>query len=293
VREGNVSSVTPPPQPHPGNVGPFAPPQQPKPNPKASDGIPPPDPVNTTNDPVSPTNNDQSWRPGATAPAERGGYAPPPPPSRNNTHPPRTENIADGPRDPRAPAPANIPNGPPRSGSRFNPAPAPPRPVTAPETSLGPPPSNNASGSRVNFTLYDARGEAWQFKNAHGRLVLLDFWHTECAPCLRALPEMRRIAGTYGASGLEVVGVACQQSGTWDEQVREVSQVAYRNQLNYRVLHEGEGSRGEARRLFEVRAFPTMVLLDRQGNVLWRGVGASRENLEQLEATVKRALSRR
>jgi thiol-disulfide isomerase/thioredoxin len=278
VREGNVSTLTPPAQPHPGEVGPFAQPDNGAP--KAAEAPatsvpPPPDPIGDAG------NSDQSWRPGAAPPASRGNYAPPPTPSRYNTNPPRLENIAEDPSRPRDPK-VNIPNpsGPPR--------PAPPRPVTVPDTSLGPTPN----GTRANFTLYDPeRGDDWEFRYAQGRLILLDFWKTNCGPCIRAMPEVKRLAGLYGASGLEVIGVACEDPAPRVEQASAVSQLARRQELNYRVLLDSE--RGDVQRRFGVQRYPTMLLLDRQGNVVWRGVGAMRENFDQLEETLKRGLTRR
>src|SRR5690606_33134487 len=41
-----------------------------------------------------------------------------------------------------------------------------------------------------------------------GRVVLLDFWATWCAPCLEELPRLRRLHETREADGLAIVGVA-------------------------------------------------------------------------------------
>lgn len=185
---------------------------------------------------------------------------------------PRPESIAG--LDPLNPPTANIRQAPP-----------PVRP--SPE-----PPSRLPANRVPNFALTDLTGRDWEFRQAAGRLVLLDFWSTTCGPCMRAVPAMKRLQADYGGSGLEVVAVACEPDAPFAERVKPVEEIARRKEMNYRPYVERPGHVGDVQRLFNVQYVPTLVLLDRQGNILWRG-GATDTDLTRAEEVIKAYLLRR
>jgi thiol-disulfide isomerase/thioredoxin len=143
-----------------------------------------------------------------------------------------------------------------------------------------------------NFRVSDVMGRDWEFNYADGRLILMEFWSTTCVPCERAMPAMKRLQSDYGRSGLEIVAVACEADASFETRARDVEAVARRKELNYKVYLERDGRVGEMQRLFELRWVPTLVLLDRRGNVLWRG-GATDTDMARLEEIVKSYLTRR
>ena len=233
----------------------------------------------------------------------------PPPPSMGPFEPKRAD--GRGPTDPPHPGPpptdrparplrseniAGTPNPPPTAAIRpppgATPAPAPsPPPARPAETE--PPSARAPAPQRVpNFVVSDVLGEDWDLRSAHGRLILVEFWSTTCAPCARAVPALKRLHADYGRSGLEIVALACEPDGPFQNRAREVDAVARRKELPYRVYVEPDGKVGEVQRLFNVEWVPTLVLLDRQGAVLWRG-GASDPDLARLDEVVNGYLSRR
>jgi len=212
----------------------------------------------------------------------KGAEAPPlpgPPPLDPPTSPVRKENIA------------GTPTPPPTAAIRPPPAAAPAPPVRPAETE---PPSTRQPGvQRVpNFAVNNVLGEDWDLRNATGRLILVEFWSTTCVPCARAVPAIKRLQADYGRSGLEIVALACEPDGPFNTRAREVDAVARRKEMTYPVYLEREGKVGEVQRLFNVQWVPTLVLLDRQGTVLWRG-GASEPELARLDEMVRNYLSRR
>ncbi|HVK12442.1 MAG TPA: TlpA disulfide reductase family protein, partial [Gemmataceae bacterium] len=156
-----------------------------------------------------------------------------------------------------------------------------------------PPVARAPAGGRVpNFVVADLTGGEWEFRYAAGRLILMDFWGTTCGPCLRAMPGIKKLQADYGSSGLEIVAVACEAPAPFAARARDVEEVARKKELNYRVYLEREGKVGEIMRLFQVQWVPTLVLLDRQGTILWRG-GATDADLTRLEGVVKETLTKR
>jgi thiol-disulfide isomerase/thioredoxin len=291
VSESGVSSLTPAAQPSIGETGPFA---APKPKEKSKPETPPsslptPDPIG--GDPLAPGKS-EDYSPSGNV--NRGSGNPPPPPAKKSNNSNVDPSLVGEANDPKRPMPATIP-APNPIPSRYEaprpnpppPRPAPPKPVTSSDTSLG----SDPVPPKFDFTVRGLEKDSeWKFSTASGRLVLLDFWSTTCTPCLKALPETNQLASLYAASGLEVVGIACEAPDSFEVQAKSVSSIGQRNRLKYGLYLDGE--KNPAQRLFQVKAVPTMVLLDRKGNVLWRGSGASRENFEQLEEAIKRGLKR-
>lgn len=63
------------------------------------------------------------------------------------------------------------------------------------------------------FALPTPAGETVRLEAFAGRLLLVDFWATWCAPCVKAMPEMQRLHERYGGRGLSVVGIAIDAEG--------------------------------------------------------------------------------
>ena len=58
------------------------------------------------------------------------------------------------------------------------------------------------------FKVTDSEGRIFSSDSLRGRFVLLDFWATWCAPCMRALPAMRQLAHYFPPSQFTLVSVS-------------------------------------------------------------------------------------
>ncbi len=139
-----------------------------------------------------------------------------------------------------------------------------------------------------DFALFDLSGQAFHWREAPARLTLLDFWGTWCRPCLNSLPHLVDLQRRYGPRGLQVIGIA-YEDGSPAEQQQRVNFVRQRLGLNYRVLL-GQGDHCPVKNALAVHSFPTLILLDEQGNILWRTEGLDSSQLAQLENEIRRRL---
>jgi thiol-disulfide isomerase/thioredoxin len=196
-----------------------------------------------------------------------------------------------------APSPANIARDP---ANRQPPtATVPSTPTTPPAPPLMPAPNRPSYRSSVpagedavnKLVVYSPDGGKWDFGRHQGSLVLLDFWGSWCGPCRRAIPGLIQLQREYGPQNLEVVGIACEH-GAWSDRVGQVRDVRSQMQaqgLNYQFyLDGGEDNRWASVGLFQVKAFPTLILLDGEGRVLWRG---GPDRLDELRGTITRQLA--
>ena len=119
-----------------------------------------------------------------------------------------------------------------------------------------------------------------------GKVTVVDFWATWCAPCRSSMPRVQQLWSEYRPRGVELYSVDTDDAAPdRDALVREFLQ---ENRLTFPVVLDD----GRASRAFSVASLPTMVVLDREGRVAWSHIGsltASRER--ELRAALDRALA--
>lgn len=118
------------------------------------------------------------------------------------------------------------------------------------------------------MTLRSPDGESLELSSLRGKVVLVDVWATWCGPCLRALPGLSRLSESR-PDDLVVIGLSA------DQDVRALRGFLKRNPLPYFVAHGDPRSLS----LFRAEALPTIYVLDRQGRIVDRVVGALPESI--------------
>jgi peroxiredoxin len=156
--------------------------------------------------------------------------------------------------------------------------------LATPILPIAPTPSFAKDGTlRVapDFTRTDLQGKSLSLRSYRGKLVLLNFWATWCGPCLTEIPRFAAWQKTYGAAGLQVVGVSM------DDDSAPVKRAYEKYHLNYPVAM-GDAQLGE---LFGgVLGLPLSYLIDPDGRIVGRYQGEP--DLTQLESKVESLLPR-
>ena len=112
-----------------------------------------------------------------------------------------------------------------------------------------------------------------------GRVLLIDFWATWCAPCIDALPELREMVADLPADRFALLAVSV------DEELETVTAFMEREAMPWYNWHLGRSS--DLERILDVRGFPTYLLADENGRVLSNG-----DNwLAQLRCMAERAVA--
>jgi len=118
-----------------------------------------------------------------------------------------------------------------------------------------------------DFALKDGDGKTVHLSDYKGKVVLLDFWATWCAPCKIEIPWFMEFEQQYKDKGFAVLGVSMDEDG-WTVVKPYLQQL----KINYRIVL-GNDKVGDA--YGGVDSLPTTLLIDRQGRVAATHVGLS------------------
>jgi thiol-disulfide isomerase/thioredoxin len=125
--------------------------------------------------------------------------------------------------------------------------------------------------------------------NFEADVILLDFWGTWCAPCRKSIPHLNELQKTLGGKKLQVVGIACERAPAKDRAAK-VSSAVKDLKISYPVLVSAMDGTCPVQDALQIQFYPTMVLLDRQGRILWREQGATEVTLARMDRFIARNL---
>ncbi|MBN1590895.1 MAG: redoxin domain-containing protein [Pirellulales bacterium] len=104
--------------------------------------------------------------------------------------------------------------------------------------------------------------------NLRGKFVLIDFWTYCCINCMHILPELKQLEKDY-PKNLVVIGVHSAKFQT-EKDKQNILEAIERHEIEHPVLVDSEL---KVWRQFAVDSWPTVVLIDPQGNLVWRRSG--------------------
>lgn len=114
----------------------------------------------------------------------------------------------------------------------------------------------------ARLDVEDLHGTRWTPDRLRGRVVLIDFWATWCAPCLADLPRLKALRERYGREEFEILGVTLDVTSR-----RDLVSWLNRQRVDWPQVHERAGYAGRLPAMFGVRALPATVLVDAKGRV--------------------------
>jgi peroxiredoxin len=133
-----------------------------------------------------------------------------------------------------------------------------------------------------SLSLPDTSGQQQSLSQWRGKVVVVNFWATWCAPCREEMPEFVRAQREFGPRGLQFVGVAVDEPD-------KVVQFAKELELNYPALIGGYGAMELSKRLGnQLSALPFTIVIDRTGAVARTQLGPFKA--DKLRSTIDNLL---
>lgn len=125
-----------------------------------------------------------------------------------------------------------------------------------------------------DIAMADRNGNIRRLSDLRGKVVLIDFWASWCAPCRRENPNVVRLYKKYKDKGFEIFSVSLDNSREKWLQAIEKDGLEWENHVS-----DLRGWNSAGGRLYGVTSIPATVLVDKDGTVLARNLrGAELEN---------------
>ena len=121
--------------------------------------------------------------------------------------------------------------------------------------------------------LPDSLGKWKPLGEVTSRLILLDFWAAWCYPCVRSMPDLKRLYADYHDKGLEIYAVSL------DKDYRNWVATCQRLNLPFILVNDAYSLDGKACQDYHIHDIPNRMLL-KDGHVI--GAEMSLYDLEKL-----------
>lgn len=115
-----------------------------------------------------------------------------------------------------------------------------------------------AAEKAPDFTLESKSGENVRLAEQRGKVVMLNFWATWCAPCRKEMPLLDEIHERYEAAGFVLYGVNVEQDS------EKAAELVDELGVTFPILYDPESKASQA---YGVDAMPTTIMIDRDGEI--------------------------
>lgn len=132
------------------------------------------------------------------------------------------------------------------------------------------------------FQLPDLAAETVSLDSYGGQVMLVHFWATFCAPCIKEMPELEALWLDYREQGLVVIGIAADRGNAG-----VVRGYVEKAGVSFPVLLD---QAGKVRNLYEVVGLPMSYLIGRDGRFSARAIGSRDWNSEAGRAVIESLL---
>ncbi|PKP35887.1 MAG: hypothetical protein CVU00_00140 [Bacteroidetes bacterium HGW-Bacteroidetes-17] len=118
----------------------------------------------------------------------------------------------------------------------------------------------------TDFEGYDINGNRFKLSDFKGKYILIDFWATNCGPCIQSIPELKEIHSKY-TDNLIIVGFNLDtKEEIWEEGLKR-DDVPWVNISDSKGIIAGIGFK------YGILGFPTYFLINPEGKIVeqWEG----------------------
>ncbi|MEJ5105671.1 TlpA family protein disulfide reductase [Chryseobacterium sp. MYb328] len=133
------------------------------------------------------------------------------------------------------------------------------------------------------IVMSQADGSPFSLSSLKGKLVLVDFWATWCAPCVGEQPELKKLYDTYSdqvkANKFEILGVSLDKNKeSWQKAIDRFS-------INWIQISDLKFWKSPVAKAYEIDELPFNVIIDGEGTIIAKNL-----HEKELEEFLKKSL---
>lgn len=127
-------------------------------------------------------------------------------------------------------------------------------------------------GKPIEISFTSLSGKEVDVQKMDGKVVLIDFWATWCAPCVEELPNVKEVYNKYNDKGFEIVGIS------FDNNKAKLESFVKENNITWPQYFDGKGWQNKFGQRYGISSIPAMWLVDKSGKLRYMN---ARSDLEQ------------
>jgi thiol-disulfide isomerase/thioredoxin len=135
-------------------------------------------------------------------------------------------------------------------------------------------------GEPIPFEVTSIKGEKISPSKYKGKVLLLDFWATWCAPCRQEMPTVIKVYDKYNSKGFEIVGISL------DRNRQDLDSYISKNNIEWPQFYDGKFWQNEIATKYGIQSIPATLLIDKNGKIRYKSLRG-----HQLETAVKELLA--
>ena len=155
---------------------------------------------------------------------------------------------------------------------------------------------NKKDSSKASSVFSDFSGEDFDGNKVDNSLfsgnavTVVNFWFTGCKPCVAELSKLNELNDAIKSMGGEVVGINTETFDGNKTAIKEAASVLESQGVKYRNLSI-DSSSAAGKYASEIMAFPTTILVDRNGNIVGEPMLGGIDNKDNYDALMKQIQS--
>lgn len=145
-----------------------------------------------------------------------------------------------------------------------------------------------------SFSLKGVDGKIVNLSDLKGKIVIVDFWATWCAPCKASFPTLQKIYQKYSSNkNVLILAVNTWEKITGEEKEKNVYKFIKENNYSFTVLFDLEERNKSIAAQFGVEGIPTKFIIDKEGNIQFKEVGfnGEKEMMDEMIAQIDMLLN--
>ena len=132
-----------------------------------------------------------------------------------------------------------------------------------------------------DFTLRLLDGSSVNLSSLKGKVVFLNFWTTWCPPCREEMPSIQALSERFKNKDIVFLAVNIRENSN------VVSDFIKKNSLTFKIPLD---QRGDTAIAYGARTIPMTFIIDREGKIILREIGAMDWNTPQIAAAIEELL---
>ena len=130
-----------------------------------------------------------------------------------------------------------------------------------------------------DFEVTTLEGQKLSLSRLKGRVVVLNFWATTCAPCVAEIPDLNKLVAKYKEKGVIFIALSVESEEMIEYFVKK-------RPFAYHLVARAS----DVLELFNINVYPVHIVIDARGQIQGRLEGGGKDSLQQLNQLIQQAL---